>query len=371
MDDFNAVTPVVPSKLKDPADDVLSVPADSSPLIIEDDAKKEMRCNLTRPPDRDNELIPVAAIHGPPGILALLRARRDYSWFVVLGLRAIEVCMGPRGPQSLPVLKDCEPVAFSMRMLEMEMIDEIFLLMKEFAAITDVQRGGLAIVELLVMDDLEWRDEVARKGGAALLCEVAKQHKDNTSIMCQVMTCMSYLAAEDYIEIMLGQHDALEHICYVLGHKTKNVELVTRAILALLNLTVCESHVEELMDKGASALVLRVFIFHPQDVHAAIIACGVLANLSVSSEVRQVLVQEGVFQHVANAMKLDPKNSVLQVACLKAVVNYTANAEHCFAMEEKGIPDLVGQAQFDHASNAGVRKYGNYFFGHHTACPIL
>merc|ERR1719482_2679007 len=104
-----------------------------------------------------------------------------------------------------------------MQMLELEMIDEIFLLMQQFEDLKDIQRAGLAIVELLVMDDLEWRDEVARKGGAAILCEVAKQHKDNSSIMCQVMTCMSYLAAEDYIEIMLGQHDALEHVCYALS----------------------------------------------------------------------------------------------------------------------------------------------------------
>merc|ERR1719197_878845 len=101
------------------------------------------------------------------------------------------------------------------------------------------------------------------------------------------MTCMSYLAAEDYIEVMLGQHDALEHVCYVLSHSPRNVELVTRAILALLNLTVCESHVEELMDKGAAPLVVQVFDHHPRDVHVAIIACGVLANLSVSSEVQQ------------------------------------------------------------------------------------
>ena len=55
-----------------------------------------------------NVCFKVAALHGPPGVLALLRARRDYAWFVVLGLRAIEVCMGPRGPQSLPTLKECD-----------------------------------------------------------------------------------------------------------------------------------------------------------------------------------------------------------------------------------------------------------------------
>lgn len=346
-------------------------PASTIATIKGDDVAAELRTNLTRPSDQDNELIKVAALHGPPGILALLRARRDYAWFVVLCLRAVEVCMGPRGVQSLPVLKECDPIAFAMQMLEMEMIDEVFLLMKEFWQVADVQRAGLSIIELLIMDDPEWRDEVARKGGAPLLCEIAKEYKDNPSIMCQVMTCMSYLAAEDYIEIMLGQHDALEYVAYVLKNNTKSAELVTRAILALLNLTVCESHVEELMDKGAVPLLLQVLDLHPHDVHVAIIACGVLANLSVSSEARQLLVDQGVFQRLANAMKLDHANAVLQVACLKALVNYTGSAEHYFAMEECGIPNLVGQAQFDHAHDAGVRKYGNYFYGHHTSCPIL
>jgi hypothetical protein len=269
------------------------------------------------------------------------------------------------------MLKDCDPVAFGIQMLEMEMIDEIFLLMKEFWQVEDVQRTGLAIMELLIMDDPEWRDEVARKGGAALLCEIAKLNKDNTSIMCQVMTCMSYLAAEDYIEVMLGQHDALEYTTYVLKTYPKNAEVITRAILALLNLTVCESHVEELMDKGAAPLVVQVLDNHPNDVHIAIIACGVLANLSVSSEVQQQLVAQGVFKRVADAMKLDSGNAVLQVACLKALVNYTSVSEYYFAMEECGIPNLVGQAQLDHVNDAGVKKYGNYFFGHHTSCPIL
>jgi len=376
---------------------------------------EHMRVNLTSPPDRDNDLIKVAALHGPPGILALLRVRRDYAWFVVLGLRAIEVCMGPRGENCLPVLRDCDPIAFAMQMLEMEMIDEIFLLMKEFWQVIDVQRAGLAIMELLIMDDPEWRDEVVRKGGAALLCEIANgvlfgkvgktcavcekavakyiadakddqvpffmrpcyehlpvmSHKENQRIMCQVMTCMSYLAAEDYIEVMLGQHDALEHVSHVLKNCTENIELVTRAILALLNLTVCESHVEELMDKGSAPLVLEILKLYPRDVHVAIISCGVLANLSVSSEVRQLLVEQEVFYRLADAMKLDAGNSVLQVACLKALVNYSASPEHYRAMLACGIPTLVEKAQIDHASDVGVNKYGNYLWGQHTSCPIL
>merc|ERR1719277_1420008 len=117
--------------------------------------------------------------------------------------------------------------------------------MKYFTHAVEVNRHGLAIIELLIMDDPEWR------GGVALLCDIAKERKDSPSIMCQVMTCMSYLAAEDYIEVMLCQHDALHYVCYVLKVHAANAELVTRASLALLNLTVCEPHVEELMDKRA------------------------------------------------------------------------------------------------------------------------
>merc|ERR1719188_2861167 len=128
------------------------------------------------------------------------------------------------------------------------MIDEIFHFMKYYAHVRDVQHHGLAIMEILIMDDPEWRDEVARKGGVSLVCDVAKQRKDSPNIMCQVMTVMSYLAAEDYIEVMLCQHDALHYVAHVFRHFATNVELVTRASLALLNLTVCESHVEELTE---------------------------------------------------------------------------------------------------------------------------
>lgn len=340
-------------------------------LVVMQDMAKEMRCNLTRPPDHENDLIEVAALHGPPGILAVMRARRDYSWFVVLGLRAIEVCMGPRSPKSLPVLRECDPVAFAMQMLEMEMIDEIFLLMQEFAHVEDVQRAALSIVELLIMDDPDWRDEVARKGGVRLLCDLCKHYIDRPNIMCLILTCMSYLAAEDYIEIMLGQHDAIEHVIAVLRSNAKHIEVTTRASLALLNLTVCESHVEELADKGGVQVVLQVIDAFPQDVHIAIIICGVLANVSVSEDARNILVDNGVFPRVAYIMKLDPNNAILQVACIKALVNYSMSGRDYLKMEDAGLHDLVGNAMLKHPDDAAVRKYGDYFYGNTTSCPIL
>lgn len=335
------------------------------------DKTLESRVNLTRPPDKDNELIKVAALYGPPGILAVIRARNNYGWFVVLCLRAIEVCLAKRPGSALPVLEYCNPLEFSMQMLEMEMIDDIFQLMKEYMHLRDVQRAGLAIVEVLVMDDLDWRDEIARKGGVALVCDIAKQWKQSPNLMCQVLTCMSYLAAEDYIEVMFCQYDALEHITTVLRNHVKNAELVTRAALALLNLTVCEPHVEELMEKGAITPVLQVFDEHAYDLHLVIILCGVLANFSVKQEVRQLLVDEGIFKRLQHAMRLDLNNAVLQVACLKALVNYSTDATHYMMMEDEDIPSLVGQTMVEHADDPGVQKYGNYFLGQHTNCPIL
>jgi len=360
---LTAVAPVAPTTGKLESD--IEAPA------IGGDGSLLTRINLTRPPDRDNELIKVAAAHGPAGILAVLRARRDYSWFVTLGLRSIEVCLGPRGPQSLPCLQECDPVAFGMQMLEMEVIDEIFLLMRQFDNMKDVQRSGLAIIELLIMDDPDWRDEIARKGGVALLCDIAKQRKDSSNIMCQVMTCMSYLAAEDYIEIMLGQHDALEYVAYALRYSVKNIELVTRAMLALLNLTVCEAHVEELTDKDAVPLVVTVLEVHPDDVHVAIITCGVLANLSISDDARAQLAECSLFPRVRAAMDLDPRNTVLQVAGMKALVNYTYEKRYYQMMQAVGIDTHIENMMLNHADDQGVQKYGNFFFGDHTSCPIL
>lgn len=359
---LTAVTPVSPIQGPPPIQD-------PSPIL---DVTANARVNLTRPPDRDNELLKVAALHGAPGILAVLRARKDYGWFVVLCLRAIEICLGPRQPNSaLAILEGCDPVAFSLQMLELEMIDEIFQVMKHYEHLRDIQRAGLAIMELLIMDDPDWRDEVARKGGVALLCDTARQRRDSPNMMCQVMTCMSYLAAEDYIEVMLCQHDALEHVAHILRYHVKNSELVTRACLALLNLTVCEPHVEELMDKEAIVPVLYVLDAHASDVHLVIIICGVLANFSAKDDVRELLVQEKFLQRIQAAMKLDPSNAVLQVACLKALVNYSTNAEHYMKMDELDIPSLVGQTIVDHAHDPGIQKYGNYFLGQHTNCPIL
>mmetsp|Transcript_125605 Transcript_125605/g.391076 ORF Transcript_125605/g.391076 Transcript_125605/m.391076 type:complete len:358 (-) Transcript_125605:378-1451(-) len=334
------------------------------------DKTLETRVNLTRPPDTDNELIKVAALHGAPGMLAVMRARKDYGWFVVLCLRAIELCIGPRTGK-LPILDGCDPIAFAMQMLEMEMIDEIFQAMKDYEHVKDVHRAGLAIIETLTANDTDWRDEVARKGGVGLICEIAKQRRYSPNILCQVMTCMSYLAAEDYIEVMLCQHDALEHVVHALRQYPKNRELALRASLALLNLTVCEPHVEELADKDAIAPVLEVFDTHPRNVDIVIVLCGILANFSVKPEVQHFLAAEGLFPRLREALLLEPSNAILQVACLKALVNYSTGADFYMKMEQEDIPAIVGQTMVEHAQDPGIQKYGNYFLGQHTSCPIL
>jgi hypothetical protein len=258
-----------------------------------------------------------------------------------------------------------------MQMLELEMIDEVFLLMQQFEHIKDVQRAGLAIVELLIMDDPEWRDEVARKGGVRLLCSLAENHRDSTNLMCQIMTCMSYMAAEDYIEIMLGQHDALQHVTHALRHHVKNIELVTRTTLALLNLTTCEAHVEEVLDKGVAQAIVNVMGVHKNDVHLTMIVCGALANLSIVDDARAQLAKAGLFPCIQTAMKLDPDNAMLQIACLKAVVNYTIEPNHYLKMQEFEIPDLVGAAMAKHGGNTNVQTYGNYFFGQGSSCAVM
>lgn len=189
--------------------------------------------------------------------------------------------------------------------------------------------------------------------------------------MCQIMTCMSYLAAEDYIEVMLCQHDALQYVTLILNEYSSHQELVTRAMLALLNMTVCEPHVEELMDKQAIIPVLSVLDKHAKDVHLVIIIMGVLANFSVKEDVRRILVQAQVFNRIMSAMRLDPNSAVMQVACLKALVNYSMDYEAYTAMERLGIPPLVAQMMVAHSDDPGVQKYGNYFLGQHTHCPIL
>merc|ERR1712007_14948 len=89
--------------------------------------------------------------------------------------------------------------------------------------------------------------------------------------------------------------------------------------------------------------VLEVMDFHSEDVHLIIILCGVLANFSVKADVRQLLVDNDVLSRIHRAMLLNPSNAVLQVACIKALVNYSTNAEHYMKMEEMEIPTVVGQ----------------------------
>merc|ERR1712217_378245 len=106
-------------------------------------------------------------------------------------------------------------------------------------------------------------------------------------------------------EVMLCQHDALEYVAHVMKKNVKNANLMTRASLAMLNLTVCEPHVEELMDKDSILPVLDVLDAHSSDVHLVMILCGILANFSVKEDVRQLLVGHGMLPRMRDAMRLD------------------------------------------------------------------
>merc|ERR1719262_1245268 len=126
-------------------------------------------------------------------------------------------------------------------------------------------------------------------------------------------------------------------------------------------MTVCEPHVEELMDKGAFPGVMKAFGQHSHDVHLAVIMCGILANFSVLETARTVLVSLGVFPLIVATMQLEPDNAVLQTACLKAIVNYSMNGDHYNKMLECGVPTLVEQAQTTHVHDVAVQKYANFF----------
>ena len=87
--------------------------------------------------------------YGPPGILAVMRSRKDYTWITILGLRAIEVCLRPRTSAQPAFLRSCDPVAFSIQMLEMEMIDEVFMLMKKCSHLKGVRLFHTLLVATL------------------------------------------------------------------------------------------------------------------------------------------------------------------------------------------------------------------------------
>merc|ERR1712039_1085795 len=98
---------------------------------------------------------------------------------------------------------------------------------------------------------------------------------------------------------------------------------------------------------------------HASDLPLAMIIMGVLANFSVKGDVRALLVRGGVFSRVAFAMRLDLANAVLQVACLKSLVNYSTNVDHFLLMEELGVTDLVADVMVEHVADPGVQRYGN------------
>jgi len=86
---------------------------------------------------------------------------------------------------------------------------------------------------------------------------------------------------------------------------------------------------------------------------------------------RILLFEDGVLSRLFVVMNLDSDNAVLQVACLKVLVSYSNNPEYYLKMDELGIPNLVERVMVEHGEDPGVQRFGNFFYGKHTYCPVL
>jgi hypothetical protein len=325
------------------------------------------RLNLSTPSDAENELIKVAALKGPDAIFTVMRspAGSGFSWFVTLSFRAIEVCLGPR-PSSVPNVNSCDPYGFSLRMLELHAIDDIFHFMTEYSRVRVVQKIGLGIIELLIMDSVPWRHEVMRKGGGALVCNVGERFKDDPEMICNVVTVMAYLAAEDYAELILVQYKALDAVVRALKMFPWHADLQTRAALALLNLTQASHHSQEFRRLGGVPLLCAVMRKHRFDISLVIIFLGIVSNTSCSVDTRAVMVKEGIFATIKSSFGLDESNLVLQIACIKALVHYSTDPDYYLLMEEEGIPAIIGKLMVENGKDVTIQKYGNIFLGAHT-----
>eukprot|EP00928_Gymnodinium_smaydae_P013115 TRINITY_DN14782_c0_g5_i1.p1 TRINITY_DN14782_c0_g5~~TRINITY_DN14782_c0_g5_i1.p1 ORF type:complete len:350 (-),score=68.16 TRINITY_DN14782_c0_g5_i1:135-1184(-) len=331
------------------------------------DVRAPGRLSALRLVDDENELIKAAATRGPRAVVAVMRGHPEYAWFAALCLQAMEAILVPHSREE----KD-DTAAIVGQMLDMDVLEDVVLTMRRFPMQSDVQWYGLSIIARIAEDDSKARDEVARRGGCELICAIAGRHMNNPRLLYQVMRCVAYLAAEDYIEVMLCGHGALEHVAFILREYADNVELVTQTSTALLNLTACEHHVETLQALGALPNTLRAFeSVLATDKQGATLLCGVLANLSVSYEAREFLVEFGVFQMIAAAMKLDAENAELQLAGLKSIVNYTLRGDHVEKMANAGLPQLVDVARQSHPKDVELQKYANYFKGNYTGCPLM
>jgi hypothetical protein len=215
-----------------------------------------------------------------------------------------------------------------------------------------------------------------RKGGGALVCDVGERFKDDPEMICNVVTVMAYLAAEDYAELILVQYKALDAVVRALKMFPWHTDLQTRAALALLNLTQAGHHSQEFRRLGGVPLLFAVMRKHRYDVSLVIIFLGILSNTSCNVHTRAVMVKEGIFATIRHAFSLDESNLVLQIACIKALVHYSTDPDYYMLMEEEGIPSHIGKLMVENGKDVTIQKYGNVFLGAHSfgldiRCAIL
>ncbi|CEM13744.1 unnamed protein product [Vitrella brassicaformis CCMP3155] len=391
----------------------------AAPREIEDSTARSRRL-LISPEDQENQLLKIACVHGPAALLTCLLSRQDVWWWVRMGLRAVEVAIGPR-PTDIPYVDECDPTAYAQEMIEMGFMEPLVAVLLAYIAPdsytqsprrarpsilpaadepqqpTDAQKGpaaaptalanihqqqqqqqaakgprvnlnfmelqtiGLKIVERLVTDDVQWRTEICRVGGVPWLCEVGREYRERAAVLSRVVGVIAFLAAEEPLEVFLQRHDALDRVLYAICAFPDDREMVTKALLALLNLTKAQGHVLEVMERDLGLLPVLVLGRHWHlDVAIMTILCGVLAHLASNPSSRQTLVDNNIFDTLKSALRLDTANATLQAAALKAVVPFALNKDFWTKMEEEGIIDLVAAALVEHPTDVAVMKYGEF-----------
>uniref|UniRef100_A0A0G4FKX3 Uncharacterized protein n=1 Tax=Chromera velia CCMP2878 TaxID=1169474 RepID=A0A0G4FKX3_9ALVE len=244
----------------------------------------------TVPSDVNNPLLRIAVEKGPATMWAVVMRNATHLWWVQLGFRAIQLCLSAQaveeeadanekggggqneetdiyGKDLAALLKSVNPIEFAVVLMELEAMDVFYHFLSANMEKRPLVISGVTVFELLVTESVDWRHELARKGGAKLLCDLANEYKDDVRVMTRIIGCISFLSAEHPIEVMLQQHDALARVIYTLCVFKDDSEIIFRSLLSMYNLTHSAANAEEMAVRQiAVAPTMIVARTYPHDI---------------------------------------------------------------------------------------------------------
>ncbi len=204
----------------------------------------------------------------------------------------------------------------------------------------------------------EVKKKIIEKGGAIVVLEGMKYHRDNQEVQSSACGALASLALNSENQITLAEIGAIEAIkCALKAHKM-NEEVQQFGCSALMNLAANAANQLKLMKIGASNIIIDAMNNFLMNEKIQQSGCGTLGNLAGLEENRGILINMKAEQTIIDAMNNHIMDEKVQQHGCGSLMNLLINKEKEQMKINVEVVDATINAMNNYKINPTIQMHG-------------